>query len=205
MSTRLPSNAPASDDPHVDVGALLREVGAASVAPTPTRGVRTRQQRRESEAVELLGPLTQSGNAPARVHSDYFEPLLSGRESEIEYVESEEESHISHVWEQAAARHVNAQQASTQHVNAQSAAGPSIDIDTLARAFTHYANMSSQSVIRNVPEKKALAVVQSEKPNWNTQKEPFHTFKRRVIMCAESLKIEHPLAGPPLAGWSALG
>ena len=26
MSTRLPSNAPASDDPDVDVGAMLHEV-----------------------------------------------------------------------------------------------------------------------------------------------------------------------------------
>ena len=32
MSMRLPSTAPASNDPDIDVGALLREVGADSVA-----------------------------------------------------------------------------------------------------------------------------------------------------------------------------
>ena len=63
--------------------------------------------------------------------------MLSGRELDEEYVESEEESHVPNVWEQAAAYHVNAQRASTQHVNAQSAAGPSpIVVNTLARAFT---------------------------------------------------------------------
>ena len=67
-----------------------------------------------------------------------------------------------------------------------------IDSDTLARALTQYANMTS-CVLRNVPENKALAVAKSEKPKWDTQKDPFHTFKRRVTIWAESLKIEHLL------------
>ena len=94
---------------------------------------------------------------------------------------------------------MNAQQASTSHhVNAQSAANPSmIDADTLARAFTQYANMTS-CVSLNVPEKKALAVAKSEKPRWGTQKKPFHTFKCRVMIWAESLKIVQFLTGPPL-------
>ena len=124
MSTRVPSNARASDDPYV--GALLREVGADSVAPTPTQGMQARRQRREAKAAALHGPHTQSCTTPARVQNEYFEPLLSGREVDEEYVESAAESHIPNVWEQAAARHANAQHASTQHVNAQSAAGPSI-------------------------------------------------------------------------------
>ena len=41
-------------------------------------------------------------------------------------------------------------------------------------------------------------VTKSEKPKWDTQKEPFHTFKRRVMIWAELLKIEHLLTGPPL-------
>ena len=56
----------------------------------------------------------------------------------------------------------------------------------------------SNGVSRNVPEKKALAVAKSEKAKWDTQKEPFHTFKRRVMIWAESLKMEHLLTGPPL-------
>ena len=81
-----------------------------------------------------------------------------------------------------------------------------IDADTLARAFTEYASMTS-GFSHSVPEKKALAVAKYEKPKWDTQKEPFHTFKRRVMIWAESIKIEHLLSGPPLGDittWLAL-
>ena len=192
MSTRQPS-----DDPYVDVNAMHRKVGADSVAGTPTRRMQTRQQRREAEAAALHGPNTQSGTAPARVQNPYFDQLVSGRDFDDEYDESEYASGLANVWQPTAARHVNAQQASTtHHGNAQSAPKPSmIDADTLARAFAQYASMSS-GVSRIVPEKKALAVARSEKPKWDTQKEPFHTFKRRVMIWAESLKIEHLLRLP---------
>ena len=124
---------------------------------------------------------------------------MSGRDFDDEYDESEYASGLASVWQPTAAHHVNAQQASTtHHANAQSTANPSmIDADTLARAFTQYASMSS-GVSRNVSEKKALAVAKSEKPKWDIQKEPFHTFKHRDMIWAESLKIEHLLTGPPL-------
>ena len=72
---------------------------------------------------------------------------------------------------------MNAQQVSTSHhVNAQSAANPSmIEADTPARTFTQYASMTV-GVSHSAAEKKALAVAKSEKPKWDTQKEPFHTF-----------------------------
>ena len=35
----------------------------------------------------------------------------------------------------------------------------------------------------------------SVKSNWDTQREPFQTFKRRVMIWAESLKIQHLLTG----------
>ena len=133
MSTRQPS-----DDPVVDVNALHREVGADSVAGTPTRPMQTRQQRREAEAVALNGPNTQSGTAPARVQNPYFEPLRSGREYDVpDYDESEHASGLASIWQPTAAHHVNAQQASTSdNVKAQSAANPSmIGADTLAKAF----------------------------------------------------------------------
>ena len=183
MSTRQPS-----DDPDVDVSALHREVGPDSVAGTPMRRIQTRQQRREAEAAALHAPNTQSGTAPARVQNPHFEPLVPGRQFDDEYDESEYASGLASIWLPTAAH----------HVNAQSAANPSmIDADTLARTFTQYASMTS-GVSRNVPEKKALAVATSERPKWDTQKEPFHIFKHRVMIWAESLKIEHLLTGPPL-------
>ena len=154
MSTRQPS-----DDPDVDVNALHREVGADSVAGTPTRRMLTRQHRRETEAAALHGPNTQSGTAPARVQNPYFYQLVSGRDFDDEYDESEYASGLASVWQPTSAHHVNAQQASnSNHVNAKSAANPSmIEADKLARAFAQYASMSS-GVSRIVPEKKALAV-----------------------------------------------
>ena len=94
---------------------------------------------------------------------------------------------------------MNAQQASTSHhVNAQSAANPSMtDADTLARAFTQHASMTG-GASHNVSQRMALAVAKSEKPKWDTQKEPFHTLKRRVMIWVGSLKIEHLLIDPPL-------
>ena len=40
----------------------------------------------------------------------------------------------------------------------------------------------TSGVSHSVPEKRALAVAKSEKPKWDTQKEPFQTFKRRVMI-----------------------
>ena len=193
MSTRQPS-----DDPDVDVNAL-REVGADSVAGTPTRRMLTRQQRREAEVAALQGPNTQSGTSPARVQNPQIDQLVSGRDCDDEYDESEYASGLASVWQPTAAHHVNAQQASTSHhVNARCAANPSmIDVDTLARAFTQYASMTG-GASHNVTQRKALPVAKSEKSKWDTQKEPFHTFKRRVMIWAESLKIEHLQTGPHL-------
>ena len=115
--------------------------------------MQTRQQRREAEAAELHGPHTKSRSAPAGVQNPHFESLVSGRQFDDKYDESEYASGLASVWQPTAAHHVNAQQSSTSdHVNAQSVASSSmIDADTLARAFTQYVRMSS-GVSRNVPE-----------------------------------------------------
>ena len=55
--------------------------------------------------------------------------------------------------------------------------------------------MSNHGVIERVIERMALAVEKSEKPKWD---KPFHTSKRLVTIWAESLKVEHLLAGLPL-------
>ena len=97
MSTTLSPNAPETDDPDVDVGAMLRELGADSIAPTPTRGMRTRLRRREAETAALFGPHTQPGTALARVKNDYFQPMFSSRELDDEYDESEEGSQVASI------------------------------------------------------------------------------------------------------------
>ena len=154
LYTRLPS-----DDPDVDVSALRREVGADSVAGTPTSRMQTRQQHREAEVATLQGPNTQSGTVPARVQNPHFDQLVSGRDFDDGYDESEYASGLASVWQPTAAHHVNAQQASTSHhVNAQSAGNPSmIDANTLARAFTQYASMTG-GASHSVSQRKALAV-----------------------------------------------
>ena len=85
--------------PDVDVGAMLREAGTDSGAPTLTRAMRTRQQRSEAEAAALLGPHTQSRTAPARGQNGYFQPLLSGREFDDEYIKPEEGSRVASIWQ----------------------------------------------------------------------------------------------------------
>ena len=169
MSTRLPS-----DDQDVDVSALQREVGADSVASTQMLGIQTRQQRREAETTAQHRPNTQSGTAAARVQNSYFEPLISGRQCDEEYDESEYASKLANIWQPTAAH----------HVNARSAANPSmIDADTLARAFTHYVSMSGHGVSRNVPEKKAFAVAKFDKPKWDTPERVFsHVYAPRHDM-----------------------
>ena len=195
MFTRQPS-----DDPDVDVSALQREVSADWVAGTSTCRMQVGQQRRESEVAALQGPNTQSGTAPALVQNTYFDQLVSGRDFDDDYDESEYASGLASVWQPTAALHVNAQQASTSHhVNAQSAANPSmIDTDTLARAFTQYASMTD-GASHNVSQRKALTVAKSEKPKWHTQKEPYHTFKRRVMVFGRVAQDRAP------ADWSAFG
>ena len=124
---------------------------------------------------------------------------MSGRDLDDDYDESEYASGLASIWQLTTPHHENAQHASTSHhVNAESAANLSmIDADTLARTFTEYASMAG-GASHNVSQRKALAVAKSKKPKWDTQKEPFHTFKRHVMIWAESLKIEHLLTGPPL-------
>ena len=104
MSTRLPS-----DDPDIDVSALRLEVGAVSAATTPMRSMQTRQRRREAEAAALHGPNTQSGTASARVQNSYFDSVVSGRQFDEDYSESEYASRLASVWQPTAGHHVNAQ------------------------------------------------------------------------------------------------
>ena len=49
---------------------------------------------------------------------------------------------------------------------------------------------------------KAAAIAKSDKPKWDVKTESFHTFKRRVMIWAESHRIEHLLKRPPAGDMS---
>ena len=49
----------------------------------------------------------------------------------------------------------------------------------------------------NVIGREAAAIAKSDKPKRDVKTEPFHTFKRRVMIWAESHCIEHLLTRPP--------
>ena len=56
---------------------------------------------------------------------------------------------------------------------------------------------TSQHVLAvNVTGGKAAAIAKSDKPKWDVKTEPVHTFKRRVMIWAESHYIEHLLTRP---------
>ena len=57
--------------------------------------------------------------------------------------------------------------------------------------------MSQHASAANVTGGKAAAIAKSDKPKWNVQTEPFHTFKCRVMIWAQSHCIEHLLACLP--------
>ena len=54
----------------------------------------------------------------------------------------------------------------------------------------------------NVSSGKAAAIAKSDEPKWDVKFEPFHMFKRRVTIWAESHCIEHLLTRPPAGGMS---
>ena len=49
---------------------------------------------------------------------------------------------------------------------------------------------------------KAAAIAKSDKPQWDVKTEPFHTFKCRAMIWAESHSIEHLLTRPPAGDMS---
>ena len=73
-----------------------------------------------------------------------------------------------------------------RRVNDQSA--PAFDMHAFAQVLSQYTSQDVPAV--NVTEGKAAAIAKSEKPRWDVKTEPFHTFKRRVMIWAESHCIE---------------
>ena len=71
-------------------------------------------------------------------------------------------------------------------------------------AFAHVLSQFTSQYVptTNVAGRKAAAKAKSDKPKWDVKTEPFHTFKRRVMIWAESHCIEHLLTRPPAGDMS---
>ena len=67
-----------------------------------------------------------------------------------------------------------------------------------AQVLSQYTSQHVPAV--NVSGGKAAAIAKSDKPKWDVKSEPFHAFKRRVMIWAESHCIEHLLTRPPADG-----
>ena len=67
----------------------------------------------------------------------------------------------------------------------------------------HTTNQSSETHLNVITRRQGTqAIAKSDKPKWDVRTEPFHTFKRRVMIWAESHCIEHLLTNPPAGSMS---
>ena len=65
-----------------------------------------------------------------------------------------------------------------RRVNVQSALA--FDMHSFAQVLSQYTSQHVPAV--NVTGGKAAAIAKSDKPKWDVKSEPFHTFKRRVMI-----------------------
>ena len=77
---------------------------------------------------------------------------------------------------------------------------PAFDVNAFAQVLSHYASQHVPAV--TVTGGKAAAIAKSDKPKWDVKTEPFHTFKRRVMIWAEPHCIEYVLTRPPAGDMS---
>ena len=83
-------------------------------------------------------------------------------------------------------------------MNDQSA--PAFNMHAFAQVLSQYTSQHVPAV--NVTGEKAAAIAKSDKPKWDVKSEPFHTFKRRVMIWAESHCIKHLVTHPPAGDMS---
>ena len=158
-------------DPEVDVNAMIAEVGAESVATVQAPTLRTRAQRQAARLARSNAPGEQPVSPP---HEQ-----LSGVSDERSDYLSASESDGASVSAPTRARHVNDRSA------------PAFDMHAFAQVLSQFSSQHVPAV--NVTSGKAAAIAKSDKPKWNVRSEPFHTFKRRVVIWAESHGIENLL------------
>ena len=164
-----------NDDPEVDVNAMIAEVGAESVATVPAPNLRTRAQRQAAR----IARQNASGVQPA---SPLHQQLSGVFDDGSDYVSASDSDGAS-VGAPKRARHVNDRSA------------PAFDMHAFSQVLPHYTSHHVPAV--NVTGGKAAAIAKSDRPKRDVKSEPFHTFKRRVMIWAESHGIEHLLTSPP--------
>ena len=71
---------------------------------------------------------------------------------------------------------------------------PAFDMHAFAQVLSQFSSQHVPAV--NVTSGKAAVIAKSDNPRWDVKTEPFHTFKRRVMIWAESHCIEHLLTSP---------
>ena len=149
-----------NNDPEVDVNAMIAEVDAESVATVQAPNLRTRAQRQAAR----IARQNASGEQPV---SPLYEQLSNVSDEGSEYVCASDSDGAS-VGVPTCARHVNDRSA------------PAFDMHAFAQVLSHY---TSQHVpATNVTGGKAAAIAKFVKPTWHVKSEPFHTFKRRVMI-----------------------
>ena len=169
-----------NDDPEVDVNAMVAQVGAESVATVQALNLRTRAQMRAAR----IARQNASGEQP---DSPLLQQLFGVSDDGSDYVSASDSDGAS-VGAPTRARHVNDRSA------------PAFDMHAFAQVLSQYTSQHVPAV--NVSGGKAAAIANSDKPKWDVKFEPFHTFKRRVMIWAESHCIEHLLTSPPMGNLS---
>ena len=166
-----------NEDPEVDISAMVAEVGAESVqAPT----LWTRGQLRAAG----IARQNASGEQP----NSTLLQQLSGVSDDGSDCVSASDSDGASVSAPTRAHRVNDRSA------------PAFDMNAFAQVLSHYTPQHLPAV--SVTGGKAAAIAKSDKPKWDVETEPFHTFKRRVMIWAESHWIEHLLMRPPAGDMS---
>ena len=147
-----------NEDPEVNVSAMVAEVGAESVATVQAPTLRTRAQLRAARNSRQ----NASGEQPNS-------PLLQQRsgvsDDGSDYVSASDGASVG---APTRARHVNDRSA------------PAFDMHAFAQLLSQYTSQHVPAV--NVTGGKAAAIAKSDKPKWDVKTEPFHTFKRRVMI-----------------------
>ena len=166
------------DDPTVDVSGRIAEVGAELFATVQAPTLRTRAQMRAARLERR-----NRDDAGEQLHDILLNPRLSGASD----FEPGSDSDSASVGAPTHARHRNDQAAS-------------FDMNSFAQALSHFTSQHVPAI--NVTGGKAAAIVKSDKPKWDVKTEPFHTFKRRVMIWAESHCIVHLLTCPPAGDMS---
>ena len=167
MTPEVPENY--HEEPEVDVSAMVAEVGATSVATVQAPTLRTRGQLR----VATIARKNASGEQP---NSPLLQQLCGVSDEGSDYVSDSDGA-------------CGGAPTRAHRVNDRSA--PAFDVNAFAQVLSHYTSQHVPAL--NVTGGKAAAIVESDKPKWDVKTDPFHTFKRRVMIWAESHCIEHLL------------